>query len=579
LTLTRTSASGTSANLSAIKLLSYRWGNQGRGGEYEYPYNWDASQNIYPRVSNASSLGLASNKWSNVYATTFTGDLEGNAKTATSANSAKSDAAGNEISTTYAPLASPTFTGTPSAPTAAAGTNTTQIATTAFVNNAVGAGFAANDAMLFKGTIGTGGTVTALPNTHSIGWTYRVITAGTYAGQSCEIGDLIICIADGTAANNAHWTIAQGNISNMSTVVAGPSSATSGNFPVFDGTTGKKIKDSGVSPSTYLPKVTYEYNKELSLSSNGKVCIGKFPMYDSNITVDISSTTTDTYHGTLVIASQNINTTGGGTYKAVVYGDATNTITPAIRIEYLSGSNVFSVYANLPGWSKNFIHIKFISSKGAPTTIVELATAIPDTATIIPINALTTNFLGKSDITVTNTLATGSKIATVNIGGTAKDIFQTPLTWDNISNKPTSFAPSDHTHAYLPLTGGTVTGPIEFNTGTLNNNYNEGVRITAAANNWAGITFGSTGLAGAPTNGWFAAKNPSGQFIITPENSSNTTGLTLTKNGEALWRNNKIYHAGNLTALKNPNALTIFNNNYDGSSAVTVNTISADVLT
>lgn len=34
---------------------------------------------------------------------------------------------------TYAPLASPTFTGTPAAPTATAGTNTTQVATTAFV--------------------------------------------------------------------------------------------------------------------------------------------------------------------------------------------------------------------------------------------------------------------------------------------------------------------------------------------------------------------------------------------------------------------------------------------------------------
>jgi hypothetical protein len=34
---------------------------------------------------------------------------------------------------TKAPLASPTFTGTPTAPTAAAGTNTTQVATTAFV--------------------------------------------------------------------------------------------------------------------------------------------------------------------------------------------------------------------------------------------------------------------------------------------------------------------------------------------------------------------------------------------------------------------------------------------------------------
>ena len=36
-----------------------------------------------------------------------------------------------------APLASPTFTGIPAAPTATAGNNTTQVATTAFVTNAV----------------------------------------------------------------------------------------------------------------------------------------------------------------------------------------------------------------------------------------------------------------------------------------------------------------------------------------------------------------------------------------------------------------------------------------------------------
>lgn len=38
-------------------------------------------------------------------------------------------------SSTYAPLASPTLTGTPAAPTAALGTDTTQIATTAYVQN------------------------------------------------------------------------------------------------------------------------------------------------------------------------------------------------------------------------------------------------------------------------------------------------------------------------------------------------------------------------------------------------------------------------------------------------------------
>lgn len=39
---------------------------------------------------------------------------------------------------TKAPIASPTFTGTPAAPTAADGTNTTQLATTAFVNSGLG---------------------------------------------------------------------------------------------------------------------------------------------------------------------------------------------------------------------------------------------------------------------------------------------------------------------------------------------------------------------------------------------------------------------------------------------------------
>ena len=97
---------------------------------------------------------------------------------------------------------------------------------------------------------------------------------------------------------------------------------------------------------------------------------------------------------------------------------------------------------------------------------------------------------------------------------------------------------------YLPLTGGTLTGPIEIKS-TSYNSYNEGLRISAAANNWAGITFGSTGLSGAPTNGWFAALNPSDQFIISPNDSSNTTGLTLNAGGDVKWRNNTIWHAGN----------------------------------
>ena len=91
----------------------------------------------------------------------------------------------------------------------------------------------ANDAMVFKGTLGTGGTVTALPTTYSTGWTYRVITAGTYAGQQCEVGDLIIAIADATSSGtNADWTVAQTNIDGA---VTHTSALTSGRIIVGGG--------------------------------------------------------------------------------------------------------------------------------------------------------------------------------------------------------------------------------------------------------------------------------------------------------------------------------------------------------
>lgn len=69
-----------------------------------------------------------------LHAGQFNGPLNGNASSATKATQ---DGDGNVIKTTYATLASPDLTGTPTAPTAAAGTNTGQIATTAFVQNAI----------------------------------------------------------------------------------------------------------------------------------------------------------------------------------------------------------------------------------------------------------------------------------------------------------------------------------------------------------------------------------------------------------------------------------------------------------
>lgn len=147
-----------------------------------------------------------------------------------------------DIPSGIARLAGPTFTGTPKAPTAAAGTNTTQIATTEFVTTAVGNAFGANDAMIYKGlldsTISTE-TATTKKNVpasgYSAGWTYRVNVAGTYAGATCEVGDLLIAVTDGpasgTTVTNSHWTVAQTNIDGAVTTTGG----TSGSLAKFNG--------------------------------------------------------------------------------------------------------------------------------------------------------------------------------------------------------------------------------------------------------------------------------------------------------------------------------------------------------
>lgn len=81
-------------------------------------------------------------------------------------------------------------------------------ATKQYVDAQVTSKIAASDAMVFKGTLGTGGNVTALPTTGvTKGDTYKIITAGTWAGQAgCKIGDMLIALNSGAVTADAtNW--------------------------------------------------------------------------------------------------------------------------------------------------------------------------------------------------------------------------------------------------------------------------------------------------------------------------------------------------------------------------------------
>ena len=74
--------------------------------------------------------------------------------------------------------------------------------TGAEIDAAVAAVNALPTPMQFKGTLGTGGTITVLPAADSSneGFAYKVITAGTYAGETAKVGDMFI-------SNGVLWTL------------------------------------------------------------------------------------------------------------------------------------------------------------------------------------------------------------------------------------------------------------------------------------------------------------------------------------------------------------------------------------
>lgn len=209
--------------------------------------------------------------------------------------------------------------------------SSTAIPTAAAVVAAIDNKIAAADAMIYKGTLGTDGTVTKVPaNGYKVGWTYKVITAGTYAGIKCEVGDMLIAInngpVSGTIVVNADWTVVQANIDGA---VTGPASATAGHIAVFDGATGKVIKDGTYTIATSVPSnAVFTDTKVTSVDNhykpaNGTTLIGTAgsPVTAggkviTGITADSSGHITDIITGTIPAAPTLSGLGGVGTINA-----------------------------------------------------------------------------------------------------------------------------------------------------------------------------------------------------------------------------------------------------------------------
>lgn len=200
-------------------------------------------------------------------------------------------------------------------------TDAKHAATKNYVDTKISSGIAAADAMIFKGTLGTGGTVTALPTTYKTGWTYRVVTAGTYAGQVCEPGDLIIALTNrsGSGTTNADWTVCQTNIDGAITA-AGAGLKKSGTTIAHSNsvTAGTAQGGSGAvawGGSVTLPKITYDSTGHITGVTTTTITFPANPNTDTKVTNTLNNTKKFYLTGTETATTN----TGGQTFNSNVY--------------------------------------------------------------------------------------------------------------------------------------------------------------------------------------------------------------------------------------------------------------------
>lgn len=173
----------------------------------------------------------------------------------------------------------------------------------------------------------------------------------------------------------------------------------------YNGTTWEELELGG----SGLEKLTYEWNKEVAMGSSGYVKIGSFPMYDTNITIDIDATTSTSYHGTAIVVTQNTSTSSmGSAHKVDVYDDPTGIIASSLRVVWTNGSRNYDIYFVPESWSKNVIHIRAVALSSAPdeSTICQKITSgtAPETTSGITI----TNILDLSQNGLISKLGLGT---------------------------------------------------------------------------------------------------------------------------------------------------------------------------
>lgn len=174
----------------------------------------------------------------------------------------------------------------------------------------------------FKGALtSTSGLPTVA---YKAGWQYTVQEAGTYAGQTCEVGDLVICIKDyaSGSASDSDWAVIQANIVGA---VTGPSESVVDHVPTFDTTSGNSLKDSGFTIGKSVPADAVFTDTTYAAATSESDGLMTATQYTKLAGIEEGADVTDADNvsaaGAFMVATSTADSIKDGTSKVVMTAD------------------------------------------------------------------------------------------------------------------------------------------------------------------------------------------------------------------------------------------------------------------
>lgn len=167
--------------------------------------------------------------------------------------------------------------------------------------------------MVFKGSLGEGGTISSLPvdGSANVGDTYKVITDGTYAGLVAKAGDTVVCDSKTVSANT--WTLipsgdeAGGTVTSITIQATSPIVVDNSSAITTSGTRTLSHAASGVTAGSYgdntaqtpafggsinVPYVTVNATGHITAASNTSVTIPATNLSEAQGGTDLTLVTT-----------------------------------------------------------------------------------------------------------------------------------------------------------------------------------------------------------------------------------------------------------------------------------------------